>query len=150
MNVPSETVITCEVVLRFLDLAYHGIPILEAHAVIMLRRIQKNVALASVVVYDSPDQKLSQDSVVIERDEDSSIEILQSSNLVSVDVDLSSTELPINTQLHSCAVDLGRVVQAKLVRPIGLRLPRFDNEVIRTRAHKMIEAEIIVDQRRPD
>lgn len=137
MGAPSGTEITGACLLTFRELACRGVPILEARVTVKLKCTYKDVELASVVAYDSPEREPHERSVMVERDEDRPIEILQSSNLVSVDADLSPAELPKNTQIHGCLIDFGRVVRAKFVRMVGLKPPQFEDGVIKTRAHKV-------------
>jgi hypothetical protein len=85
------------------------------------RRIVRKLSLASVVAYSAPQDADLSENAQVQNFDMTGFEILQSSDRVAVVIDLTNAAPPAGCFFDRVAIDFGRLVAMRWIKPIGLR-----------------------------
>jgi hypothetical protein len=98
-----------------------------------VRRIVREVSLASVVLYREPGKATSELQPHIGQFDLGGSEVIELADDIAAIVDLSNIEIPPNCLFHEVLFDFGRVVTINGVRLIGASDAMWHNNSIRCR-----------------
>ncbi len=123
---PQNKPCTFNVTLSDFEFDIYGEKILQIDLDTNFRSIKKIVNIPPVVAYGSPDTKKIDRDIMVEDVDLGEFEIMQSTNTVSVVIDLSPIKNPPNSQFRYVLFDFKRQVKLKSVDMIGIPPMQID------------------------
>lgn len=99
------------------------------------RKIEQEINIPAVFIYDDPKKRKLNRDVLVEKVELGDSEIMQSKDRVSIRLDFSSIKPPHNSQFYTVTLDFNRLVTMTDFQALGLQKPPIILDKIRFLAH---------------